>query len=85
MDTPPKLLCRARTPRAAYGCTKELSVHCSLTSAKYVASLDYDARKHHLEKLNTDASPVSIPDPYSIPEELWNDVTKWSSIEFCDV
>ena len=27
-----------------------------------------------------------MPDPYSTPEELWNeDGTKWPSIEFCEV
>ena len=55
-------------------------------STKYVASLDYEARKHYLEKLSKDGSAVSMPDPYSIPEELWNeDVTKWPSVEFGDV
>ena len=29
---------------------------------------------------------MGMPDPYSIPEELWNEnVTKWPSIEFGDV
>ena len=87
-DTPPKLLCRAKGSERGirYRCTTQLPIHCSVMSSKYVASLDYESRKHHLEKLNKDGSAVSMPDPYSIPEQLWNqDVTKWPSIEFGDV
>ena len=36
--------------------------------------------------MNEDGGAVSVPDPYSILEELWNErVTKYPSIEFGDV
>ena len=54
-------------------------------SSKYFASLDYEARRHYVEKLKQ-GSAVSMPDPYSIPDGSWiEDVTKWPSIEFSDV
>ena len=50
----------------------------------YVQSLDYEARKRYITKLNIDSE--SLSDPYNVSQDEWiDDTRKWPSLEFGDI
>ena len=47
-------------------------------------NLDYKAQKRYIAKLTV--GEVDLPDPYSIPDDMWlDDTTKWPSLEFGEI
>ena len=55
-----------------------------MPTSDYFNYLDYKAQKRYIAKLTV--GEVDLPDPYSIPDDMWlDDTTKWPSLEFGDL